>query len=226
MKTKLLTLRKLISLFTRNSRPLLFLICVLSFAASNAATITSIASGNWSATAWPNTVRTGTITTSTASNTITGVGTLFLTQISVGNIIKTTGNVVIGTVASITNNTTLVLTGNAASNNAGINFNFQGVGPGDDAVIATTHTVTVDVSSTCNSLDVGNGSTISVSPTFVLTVTNAFSFANQGAASTTGTISGTGTLNAGSMTIGGTTAPITSQTVTITSTITDRKSVV
>jgi|GEM_PF-1460677 len=196
------------------------LLFILATGLVNAAAITSTGSGNWSASAWPNTGRTGTITTSTVSTTVTGVGTLFLTQISVGNIIKTTGNVVIGTVASITNNTTLVLTGNAASNNAGINFNFQGVGPGDDATIAAGNVVTVDVSSVCNSLTVGNGSTITVSPTFILTVTNALTFPNLGAANATGTISGTGTLNAGSMAIGGTTAPVTAQTVIVTSTIT------
>lgn len=142
-------------------------------AISNAAVITSVGSGTWVATAWPNTSRTGTITTSTASTTINGVGTLFLTEISVGSIIKTTANVTIGTVASITNNTTLVLTAVAASNNAGIAFNFQGVGPGDDAIIATGHIVTLTTNQTCNSLTInGNGSLNLTTDTRTLTITN------------------------------------------------------
>jgi Secretion system C-terminal sorting domain len=112
---------------------------------AKAATISSIGTGNWSATAWPNTARTGTITTSTLSTTVTGVGSSFLTEISVGNIIKTAGNVVIGTVLSITSNTTLTLTANAASTNVGIAYHVQGIGSGDIAQISGANTITVDI---------------------------------------------------------------------------------
>jgi Secretion system C-terminal sorting domain len=120
---------------------------------AKAATISSIGSGNWSATAWPNTARTGTITTSNASATVTGAGSLFLTEISVGNILKTAGNVVIGTVLSVTNNTTLILTANALSTNAGIAYHVQGIGSGDIAQISGGNTITVDIASAaCTSL--------------------------------------------------------------------------
>lgn len=134
-------------------------LCFIAITSGRAATITSTISGNWSATAWPNTTRTGTITTSSASTTVTGSGTSFLTEISVGNIIKTTGNVVIGTVLSITSNTLLTLTANAASSNAGIAYNVQGIGSGDIAQISGGTTITVDVSTAvCASFQSTNAS--------------------------------------------------------------------
>src|ERR1700722_19462785 len=137
--------------------PLIIIVMITSGAM--AATIASIATGNWSATAWPNTTRTGTITTSTVSATVTGAGgSLFLTEISVGNIIKTAGNVVIGTVLSVTSNTTLTLTSNAASANAGIAYNVQGIGSGDAATISGGNNITVDVANAvCASLLNNNG---------------------------------------------------------------------
>jgi Secretion system C-terminal sorting domain len=127
-----------------------------------AATIVSAGTGNWSATAWPNTARTGTITTSAASATVTGTGSLFLTEISVGNIIKTTGNVVIGTVLSITSNTLLTLTANAASTNASIAYNVQGIGSGDIAQLSGGNTITVDVAgAVCISLQTNNSAAAS-----------------------------------------------------------------
>jgi hypothetical protein len=124
--------------------PMIMVFMITSDAMS--ATISSVGTGNWSATAWPNTARTGTITTSNASAIVTGAaGSLFLTEISVGNIIKTAGNVVIGTVLSITSNTSLTLTANAASTNAGIAYNVQGIGSGDIAQISGANTITVDI---------------------------------------------------------------------------------
>src|SRR6185436_179157 len=72
--------------------------------------ITSVAAGTWEATAWPNTLRSGTITVTAGNTSVAGTGTAFLTELSVGNIIKTTSNIQIGTVASITSNTALTLT--------------------------------------------------------------------------------------------------------------------
>lgn len=60
-----------------------------------------------------NVTATGTISTSTTSNSVTGVGTAFTTELTVGRQIVSGANVFIGTVANITNSTTLTLTANA-----------------------------------------------------------------------------------------------------------------
>ncbi|MEI7897759.1 MAG: SprB repeat-containing protein, partial [bacterium] len=189
---------------------LMMMLIVFGWVDSYGATITSSTSGNWSATAWPNTVRTGTITTSTANANVVGVGTLFTTQISVGNIIRTTGNVAIGTVLSITDDTHLTLSSNAASTNTGIAYNFQGVGPGDDVVINTGHTVTVDGIFTCASLALNNTATAAATLTFAssgspsLTVTGAVVVGNSGSANREGNITFTSgsKLVAGSLSLG------------------------
>lgn len=58
---------------------------------------------------------TGTITTATNSTTVTGVSTLFTTEVDyAGKALYTSADVYIGTVASIASNTSLTLTANAA----------------------------------------------------------------------------------------------------------------
>ena len=80
--------------------------------------IASVTSGTWEATAWPTTQRSGTITVNAGNTSVVGTGTAFLTELSVGNILKTTGNIQIGTVASISSNTALtqMLNGAQAGN--------------------------------------------------------------------------------------------------------------
>lgn len=65
---------------------------------------------------------TGSITYSTASNIVTGSGTLFTTELAIGRNILTASNVLIGTVSSVANNTSLTLVTNAASSASGANF--------------------------------------------------------------------------------------------------------
>lgn len=55
----------------------------------------------------------GTITTSTSSNSVTGSGTFFTTELAVGRQILSNANVFIGTVANIVSNTSMTLTSNA-----------------------------------------------------------------------------------------------------------------
>jgi len=57
---------------------------------------------------------TGTITSATNSTTVTGTGTSFVTEGRVGDFLRV-GDTAIGVIASITNNTTIVLTANALS---------------------------------------------------------------------------------------------------------------
>ncbi|MEI6889449.1 MAG: hypothetical protein WCL03_09230 [Bacteroidota bacterium] len=179
-------------------------VLLLSATNMNAANVTSLTTGNWSATAWPNTTRTATITTSTANATVTGTGTLFTTEISVGNIIKTTGNVAIGTVLSVTNNTTLVLTTNAATTNTGITYNSQGVGSVDAITLASGAVLTVDGSYSCASLIFGTTgtSTLTISSTNSLSITGLLSMPRPGTLNTFAV--GAGTLTTGSLTLGGT----------------------
>ena len=128
----------------------LLLIAMLLFAALPAApagaeslTIMSAASGTWEATAWPDTLRSGTILVTVGSQTVTGTGTAFTTELSVGNKLKTTGGTNIGTVASIVSDTELTLSNIPNIPRDNIAYHVQGVGPADNAIIANGHTVTI-----------------------------------------------------------------------------------
>lgn len=89
--------------------------------------------------------RTGTsITTNSASTSVTGVGTSFASQLTSGNQIYTSANAWIGTVASIASNTSLTLTANAAVTYTGT-YRYLG-GP-------TVFTVTATA---CNQPDAGS----------------------------------------------------------------------
>lgn len=65
---------------------------------------------------------TGTITTSSRSKDITGINTLFSSEMNQGDIIKTTAGVEIGVVNSVTSNTLMSLKQNAASDNTNIAY--------------------------------------------------------------------------------------------------------
>jgi hypothetical protein len=60
-------------------------------------------------------VATGTIVTSNTSNVVTGNGTTFLTQVSNGSTLVTNTNIIIGTVSSVTNANSLILTTSAST---------------------------------------------------------------------------------------------------------------
>jgi hypothetical protein len=57
----------------------------------------------------------GTISSSNTSNTISGNGTSFTTQLNVGSLLISSSNVIIGTVQSISNANSLILTANASN---------------------------------------------------------------------------------------------------------------
>ena len=78
-------------------------------------TRTLLTYGDLSTTDIENASPSGTITTTTSSATVTGVGTLFTTQIVAGNTLYNSAGTLIGTVQTVNgSNTTLTLTGNAA----------------------------------------------------------------------------------------------------------------
>lgn len=56
----------------------------------------------------------GTITCTTSSTTVTGSGTSFTSELAAGNLLVNSSGTTIGTISTITNNTSLVLTANAA----------------------------------------------------------------------------------------------------------------
>lgn len=67
---------------------------------------------------------TGTITCSTSSATVTGVGTLFTSELTIGASIYNFQDVLVGSVASIASNTSLTLTANAATAITGSTFQY------------------------------------------------------------------------------------------------------
>src|SRR5687767_1454416 len=128
--------------------------------------ITSAGSGTWEATAWPNTLRSGTITVALGDVNVVGTGTAFLTELSVGNILRTTTDLMIGTVASITSDTQLTLVNPTATARTDIAYHVQGVGPADNAIIAATHNVTIAANPVIQT------GTVTVNPGGILTVSD------------------------------------------------------
>ena len=155
--------------------------------------ITSLTTGTWEATAWPNTLRSGTITVTAGNSTVTGAGTAFLTELSVGNILRTTDSIQIGTVASITSNTSLTLTNIPATNRTNIAYNVQGVGPADNVTIANGHNVTIAANA------VNQTGTVTVNPGGTLTVDNAGTIFST--LTVDGTVTGTSGNDFGALTI-------------------------
>src|SRR5215207_4871144 len=176
--------------------------------------ITSLTTGTWEATAWPSTLRSGTISVTAGNSTVTGAGTAFLTELSVGNIIKTTGDIQIGTVASITSNTSLTLTNIPATNRTNIAYNVQGVGPADNVTIANGHNVTIAAKA------VNQTGTVTVNPGGTLTISDAgavFSIlsVNGTVNATMGNAFGALTINNGGVVNAGTNGSYTASSLTI-----------
>lgn len=161
-----------------------FFLSNLAFAQSG--TVTSGASGNWNADAtWVNIniTRSGTISCSTGSTTVTGTGTLFLTELTVGSVIQRTNGNAIGTVAAINSNTSLTLTANAGTNQT--NQAYRTISgppsPVDTVIIDDNDDVTVNLNSVCATLTIasgGNDSTLIISGTNSLTVNGVVTINN------------------------------------------------
>lgn len=110
-------------------------------------------------TSFPNVALTGTVTCATNSNVITGSGTSFTTQLSIGAWIGNTAGSTVGIVQSIANNTSLVLAANAAVaiSGAAARYNPYGVA----YTVATTSSEIIPANTVANSITVGQGNIVS-----------------------------------------------------------------
>ena len=110
-------------------------------------------------TSFPNLALSGNVTCATTSNTVTGSGTLFLTELGIGYWIgNTTGNSV-GIVKSIANNTSLTLTANAA---VAISNTTARLSPyGVPYTIANANSEVIPANTVENSIIVGQGNIVS-----------------------------------------------------------------
>lgn len=109
-------------------------------------------------TGYPRVTGNGTATAATNSNAVTGVSSLFSTQLAAGYWIGDTNGNTIGIVANITSNTALTLTANAANvlSNAVYTYNPYGVA----YAIATANSSIIPANTVERSVVVGTGNTV------------------------------------------------------------------
>ncbi len=172
---------------------------------------------NWSNPATWIQNRTGNIQFVAGSTAVTGTGTLFTTELVVGDvlIIQTSPGTVRGTVQSITDNGNLVITTNAAATSSGgygrqyvPNTINDAVTIGNSNIVPdATTTITLDMNATVNSLDINTSSSarttaqvLTHSGTNSLTVQTNVRVNQPGGAGVTTDV---WNLNAGSATTGG-----------------------
>jgi hypothetical protein len=178
---------------------------------SHAATIISNANGNWNNLSTWYVTLTGTINATTTSTNVTGNGTTFTTQLQVGTPIINILGTVIGTVQSIQSNTQLTLNSNATANMTSANtVRFQKIPTTADDVRIINHTITVNATAVCNTLQISGTGTTAANLNFnagiSLTVTGATTMTTPpGNALYTVNVNG-GSFTTGSMVLGGSTA--------------------
>jgi len=110
-------------------------------------------------TSFPNVALTGTITCATNTTTVTGSGTLFLSELNVGAWIGNTAGSTAGIVKGIANNTSLTLTANSvvAISNATARYSPYGV----PYTIADANSTIIPKNTIRNSIIVGQGNIVS-----------------------------------------------------------------
>ena len=110
-------------------------------------------------TSYPNVALTGTVTCATTGNTITGSGTLFLTELGIGYWIgNTTGNSV-GIVKSIASNTSLTLVANASVAITATTARYSPYGV--PYTVANANSQVIPANTVENSIIVGQGNIVS-----------------------------------------------------------------
>jgi hypothetical protein len=110
-------------------------------------------------TSFPNVALTGNVTCATNTSTVTGVGTLFLTELGIGYWIGNTSGNSVGIVASIANNTSLALIANASVVIANTTARYSPYGV--PYTVATANSEVIPANSTNNSITVGQGNIVS-----------------------------------------------------------------
>src|SRR6202158_4588425 len=189
-----------------------FAIGLLLSTETSAATVTNRVTGaaNWNTAATWIQNRTGTVDFQNGDSVVTGVGTLFLTELAVGDvlILQGTPGILRGTVSSIQNNTQLTLTLPSLFGVNGAYGRERVPGPTDDVVIGNSNltspavTITLDVASaTINSLTftaTGVANSLTHSGTNALTVSGAVTLNQPTAAATVAW-----NINGGSATVSG-----------------------
>jgi len=184
----------------------LFTICSVS-AFAVGGTVVASANGNFSAAAtWTNVNinRTGTVSKLANSATVTGSGTAFQTELTVGSVITTQGGTAIGTVLSIQSQTSLTLTTSpvTAITNQTYRTTDGPPAPEDAMTVNNNIAVTVDRSATVASVSIAAGnqaSSLTISATFTLTVTGSITYAAGTGTNDNKSVIVNGALNAGSI---------------------------
>lgn len=122
-------------------------------------------------TSFPNVALSGTVTSATNSNTVTGVGTSFTTQLNVGAWIGNTSGNTVGIVDSIANNTSLTLTANAAVAIAGATARYNPYGV--PYSIADANSTIIPANTIERSVIVGQGNIVSFMEVTGITATSS-----------------------------------------------------
>jgi hypothetical protein len=110
-------------------------------------------------TSFPNVAITGNITCNTSSATVTGVATLFTTQLNVGTWIGNTTGSAVGIVKAIANNTSLTLTANASVAIANTTGRYSPFGVA--YTVADANSTFIPPNTIQNSIIVGQGNIVS-----------------------------------------------------------------
>jgi len=110
-------------------------------------------------TSFPNVALTGTVTCATNSNTITGSGTTFTTELNIGAWIGNTSGNTVGIVQAIANNTSLTLKANAAVAIAGATARYSPYGVA--YTVANANSQIIPANTVENSIIVGQGNIVS-----------------------------------------------------------------
>jgi len=110
-------------------------------------------------TSFPNVAVTGTVTCATNSNAVSGSGTAFLTELTIGTWLGNTSGNTVGIVSSIANNTSLTLTANAlvAISGSTARYNPYGV----PYTIATANSAIIPSNTVERDIIVGQGNIVS-----------------------------------------------------------------